>query len=238
MRYALKSIRRLVYGLLLLASLSGVANAAISVTVTALVNTNSNSGSAFSVGETVTVTFTTVDGLGAPNLENSATNVHWETTNDSSDFRFGPLFWSDITVSGTSGSYSSATSDHTSWLESGDRRNAFYAAVWEDGDNGFGLFKGGEEINFIDAFVEPASLVPAVYGADSSVTPETTFFDGNFDVSGADTKTLFFYTNNWANEYIATIDTITITGAAIPEPSSAFLVGLGVFCLGALRRRR
>lgn len=61
--------------------------------------------------------------------------------------------------------------------------------------------------------------------------------DGTFDVSGADQRTLYFYTNNWANEYIATISSVSITASAIPEPSSAFIVGLGVFCLIALRRK-
>lgn len=207
-----------------------IAHAAVGIAVTAMID--SVDSTAFSVGETVTVTFTIADGIGAPNLENTATSAYWQTDG---------TFWSSITVSGATGTYNSATSDPTKWLESGDRRDSFYAAAYDDVDNGFGLLRNGEEINFVDAFISPSALVAAVYGADSSVTPENTFINGLYDVSSATglaNNSLYLYTDAYTNEYIGTISTIEISGATVPEPSAySMLVGLIVLC-GVVSRRR
>lgn len=66
-----------------------------------------------------------------------------------------------------------------------------------DPDNGLGFSRSGEEINYIDIFVEPGTLVSAVYGADSSVTPENTFINGTYDVTSSTDNTLFIYTNGY-----------------------------------------
>jgi hypothetical protein len=238
MKTTFATLRRIAALLIAFKLLASVASASITMTITAEMFSNDNGGSAFTIGESVTVSFTTISGLGVPNIDNSTTTVEWYRTNDNTDPAFGTPFWSNVTVTGATGSYSATTSEHVSQLQSGDKRDAFYAAVWENVDNGFGLFRGGEEINFIDAFVQPSSLVDAVYNGDSSVTPETTFLNGVYDISGATKAELFIYTDGYSKEYIATINTVTITGAVIPEPAAALPLGFVVLGYVMCRRKK
>lgn len=202
------------------------------------------SGGAFSLGEAVTLTFTTRDGLGAPNFRNDADIAYW--THDSTD-PGDPLnlpLWADVTVSGATGSFDEDTADPFSSLEMagpGHFRDTLYLGAGDDVGDSIGLTRGGEALVYVDAAVAPSWLLPFFLGGDDTQRVETTFVDGRYTFAAATNATAYFYTEDYANEYVAKIDALTISGALppapVPLPAGAWLLLAGVAGLALARRR-
>ena len=249
-----KPFRRLSVALLVFGGLASQSYAEVIVTATGTIQTSD--GTAFSLGESVTVTFTLAEGIGAPNATNTTDYARWEvsagTGSDPSwGYPTGTALFSDISVSGATGSYDSGSADHSNVIESGYkvlpngrvRDLAIYLGVYEHAESGFGLVRGGEDISWIDFAVKPASFLPTSLAGDASVTPESLFPNGTYDTTGADLSQIYFYTGQgWNNSYDMSVDSFTISSgasevSAVPEPSGALCLA-GLIASSAFLRRR
>ncbi len=232
--------KRTLATLALSALLASSAHAAVNFTVDLTIT--SADGSAFSIGENVSVTLTTIDGLGAPNKQNDGGGVDWDYTQPGADPGV-PLF-SNISITGTSGAFDFNFVEKHSNIRAGDSvgvsgtQDRFFLYLDEAQANGFNLFRNGEELNYFDFRVDPASLVSVVYASNPGATPENTFVNGTYEFTDATVNAVYFYTDGYSNEYIGTATALTVTGA-VPEPAATpIITALAALAYACQRRRR
>ena len=247
----IEPLRSLGAALLVFGGLASQSNAAMTVTATGTITDNWG-GPAFSIGETVTVTFTLAEGIGAPNVANTTGYAEWATsTGTTNGYPSGSALFTDLSISGATGSYDAGSADHDNVIASGYkvfpntfvRNTALYLGAYENAENGMGLAKGGEDISFVDVALGPDSFFATSRAGDASVTPESVFVNGTYDTTSSTGSSIWFGMgyNGGGNWYQASLDSVTISGAsevsAVPEPGQ----NLGLLALGAggllLRRR-
>lgn len=214
----------------LLANLLAVGAAQAAATFTFTGTITQDGGDAFALGETFTISFTTNDDLGAPNLTNDATGVRWAESTEP-----GGQIWNTVSISGATGSYQTpAPGDADGDLRSDSSRPLYISAYTDSLTTDLGIFRGGEEFSFVEAWVAPTTTF-ASYGGTAAVRADNTFINGTYAVT-----TPFeaqFYTDGYDKEYRASFSSVTITGATVPEPASFALLG-GLAALGATATRR
>ena len=204
--------------------------------------TNADGGTLYAVGQSVEVVFTTATSMGLPNWFDTAGASSWAGSY-ASDPISGVDVWSDITVSGTVGTW------HESALEahSGDylllNRSLDMISLNTSstvplvGPNGLGLFKSGAELLYISSELTlPTGALPSWPGASSS------FVDNMLPAPGSYSATpLTFFRLAFSDGSFYDVgdnaNSLTVTVSSIPEPSSGILVCGAVSTL-LLRRRK
>lgn len=118
---------------------------------------------------------------------------------------------------GSAGSFDSysAVSGPTGFGDGGT-----FDASFSTGDL-FGIVGGNGEL-----------YVPTFYTSGSPLLGSSTWSNHSYVTLGLTPGT---YNYSWGSG--ATSDSLTVLIGAVPEPSSAFVLGLGALCLGARRRR-
>lgn len=181
-------------------------------------------GTAFTVGDSVTVTMTTTADLGVPNSENTTSSVIW-----SGDVSPNPSVWGDVSLSGSTGTYTPANRGDLS----SNNTPELYLDVYNKNNSSIGLSHGGEAIIYIDAIITPSGTY-ARYPGDSSASPETAFYNGTYALTHDPAGSVYTDTETY---YGIQYTSLTITGALVPEPGTYALSFGVVVLLGVMLRR-
>ena len=213
-----------------LLAFAGTAHAAVTFTFTGTIT--QDAGNAFELGEAFSFSVTTNETLGAPNYLNDSSGVRW----DEAPAPDG-VIWSTMSISGATGSYQAPAPEYADAdLRSDSIRPLYISAYTDSVTTGLGLYRGGEEFYFLEAWVSPSGTF-ASYGASMAVRPDNTFHNGTYALTTV--LDAYIYTDGYDKEYRATFSSLTISGSSIPEPSAAAIVaGLGALAAISLRRRR
>jgi hypothetical protein len=212
------------------------------ITVSGLV-TNADGGSLYTIGQSVEIVFTTATSMGLPNWFDTSGVSSWAGSYASHPVS-GVDVWSNITVSATVGTW------HESAIEahSGDyllvnraldmiSLNSSSTVPITGVQNGLGLFNSGIELVYISSEVTlPSGALPSWPGAANSFVDNILPNPGSYLATPLTFFRLAFSDGSFYDVGDGA-DSLNVTVASIPEPSSAMLICVATSAL-FLRRRK